>query len=113
VENQSENLVPEEIELTKKDILDFCDRVIEKWQRDPSITNQNFLSMCSVKASVSLTDDESLKAIWNEILRWTFELLYKNAIAQAKKDNIEQFETMEKIQMSSKNTKSTILGEWF
>jgi len=112
VENQSENLVPNDIELTKKDILDFCDTVIEKWQRDPSITNQSFLSMCSVKASVSLTDDESLKAIWKEILRWTFELLYKNAIAQAK-DDTKQLEMMEKIQMSSKNTKSTILGEWF
>ncbi len=112
MENQSENLVPSDIELTKKDILDFCDSVIERWQKDPSISGQNFVSMYSVRASVSLTDDESLKAIWNEILRWTFELLYKNAIAQTK-DDTKQSEMMEKLKTTKKNTRPKILGEWY
>ena len=112
MESQSKNLVPDEIELTKEDILDFCDGIIARWQRDPSITNQNFLSMCSVRASVSLTDDESLKAIWNEILRWTFELLYKNAISKAKKDASGYLKVMKK-HKKTKNKRPEILGEWF
>jgi len=68
--------------------------------------------MYSVRTSVSLTDDESLKAIWNEILRWTFELLYKNAIAQ-KKDDIRQPEMTKKRKKTTKNTRPEILGEWF
>ncbi len=112
METQSKNLVPNDIELTKKDILDFCDRVIERWQKDPSISGQNFVSMYSVRTSVSLTDDESLKAIWNEILRWTFELLYKNAIAQTKDDTMQPKMT-KKHKTTTKNTRPEILGEWF
>jgi hypothetical protein len=26
---------PDKLALTKKDILDFCDRVIEKWSKNP------------------------------------------------------------------------------
>jgi len=38
--------------------------------------------MNAVKTSVMWTDDESLKAIWSEIIAWTFEILYENAMAQ-------------------------------
>ncbi len=38
--------------------------------------------MTAVKTSVVWTDDDSLKAIWSEILKWIFELLYENAMVQ-------------------------------
>ena len=75
---------PDKLALTKKDILDFCDRVLEKWSKNPSKNSNNILAMNAVKTSVVWTDDESLKAIWNEIISWTFELLYENALAQGK-----------------------------
>ena len=75
---------PDKLALTKKDILDFCDRVLEKWSKNPSKNANNILAMNAVKTSVVWTDDESLKAIWNEIISWTFELLYENALAQGK-----------------------------
>jgi hypothetical protein len=37
--------------------------------------------MNAVKTGVTWTDDESLKAIWGEIIAWVFELLYENAKA--------------------------------
>ena len=37
--------------------------------------------MNAVKTSIVWTDDESLKAIWSEILGWTFDLLYENAMS--------------------------------
>ena len=75
---------PDKLALTKKDILDFCDRVIEKWGQKPQENASNILAMNAVKTSIVWTDDESLKAIWNEIISWTFELLYENALAQGK-----------------------------
>ncbi len=75
---------PDKLALSKKDILDFCDRVLEKWSKNPSKNSNNILAMNAVKTSVVWTDDESLKAIWNEIISWTFELLYENALAQGK-----------------------------
>ncbi len=73
---------PDKLVLTKKEILEFCDRVITKWNRNPTKNSKNILAMNAVKTSVLWTDDESLKAIWSEIIAWTFELLYLNAMAQ-------------------------------
>ncbi|MDH3277732.1 MAG: hypothetical protein OEL77_06295 [Nitrosopumilus sp.] len=73
---------PDKLALSKKDILDFCDRVIVKWSKNPTENTNNILAMNAVKTSILWTDDESLKAIWDEIISWTFDLLYENALAQ-------------------------------
>jgi hypothetical protein len=91
------NFEPDKLALTKKDILDFCDRVLEKWSKDPTNNTNNILAMNAVKTSVIWTDDESLKAIWNEIISWTFELLYENALAQGKDDQANWSNVMKKI----------------
>jgi len=88
---------PDKLALTKKDILDFCDRVLEKWGKNASKNTNNILAMNAVKTSVIWTDDESLKAIWNEIISWTFELLYENALAQGKADDANWSNVMKKI----------------
>ena len=73
---------PDKLVLTKPEILEFCDRVLKKWSKNPTKNANNILAMNAVKTSIVWTDDESLKAIWSEILAWTFELLYENAMAQ-------------------------------
>jgi hypothetical protein len=88
---------PDKLALTKKDILDFCDRVLKKWRKNPSKNASNILAMNAVKTSIVWTDDESLKAIWNEIISWTFELLYENALAQGKDDDADWSKVMKKI----------------
>ncbi len=88
---------PDKLALTKKDILDFCDRFLEKWSKNPSKNTNNILAMNAVKTSIFWTDDESLKAIWGEILCWTFELLYENALAQGKENDANWSNVMKKI----------------
>ena len=85
---------PDKLVLTKLEILEFCDRVLKKWNKNPSKNRNNILAMNAVKTSVIWTDDKSLKAIWNEILTWTFELLYENAMSQ---DNVEWGTVMKKL----------------
>jgi hypothetical protein len=72
---------PEKLVLTKPEILEFCDRVLKKWEKNPTNNENNIFAMNGVKLSVIWTDEESLKAIWGEILAWTFDLLYKNAVS--------------------------------
>lgn len=91
------NFEPDKLALTKQDILDFCDRVLEKWSKNPTQNTNNILAMNAVKTSVIWTDDESLKAIWGEILSWTFDLLYENALAQGKDEKAEWSNMMKKI----------------
>ena len=73
---------PDRLVLTKSEILDFCDRVLKKWNKDPTKNANPILAMTAVKTSVMWTDDDSLKAIWSEIMSWMFDLLYENAMAQ-------------------------------
>jgi len=84
---------PDKLVLTKPEILEFCDRVLQKWNKNPADNANNILAMNAVKTSVMWTDDESLKAIWSEIIAWTFELLYQNAMAQ----NQEWADVMKKL----------------
>jgi len=84
---------PDKLVLTKPEILEFCDRVLQKWNKNPAKNANNILAMNAVKTSVMWTDDESLKAIWSEIIAWTFELLYQNAMAQ----NQEWADVMKKL----------------
>ena len=88
---------PDKLVLSKDQIVDFCDRVIEKWNKHPTKNAKNILAMNAVKASVIWTDDESLKAIWSEILTWTFELLYENALVQAENQNDDWPHIMKKL----------------
>lgn len=85
---------PDKLVLTKPEILEFCDRVLKKWSKNPTKNANNILAMNAVKTSILWTDDESLKAIWSEIITWTFELLYENAMAH---DNEEWANIMKKL----------------
>ena len=87
---------PDKLALSKQDILEFCDRVIVKWSKNPSKNQNNILAMNAVKTSIFWTDDESLKAIWSEIISWTFDLLYENALAQGN-NGANWSQTMKKI----------------
>ena len=96
---KSKQFDPDRLALNKSEILDFCDRVLKKWNKNPSKNANNILAMNAVRASVLWTDDESLKAIWGEIIAWTFELLYENAMAQ---DDKEWSNVMKKLKNNKK-----------
>ena len=84
---------PDSLVLTKPEIVEFCDKVLKKWGENPTKYANGIVAMNTVRASVLWTDDESLKMIWGEILAWTFEILYKNAMAQ----DVPWADTMKKI----------------
>ena len=86
----------------KKEILEFCDKVLTKWKSEPNPNSKHIVAMTTVKTSVFWTDEESLKAIWGEILKWTFELVYKDAIVNAKTENSEWNPVLEKIENKEK-----------
>ncbi len=87
---RNEEFDPEGLVPTKQEILEFCDSVLEKWKKYQRGNAQLFFAMNAVRMGVLWTDEDSLKAIWDEILKWAFALLYKNAIAQAKEENFHK-----------------------
>lgn len=88
---------PDALALSKNDILEFCDRVLKKWQQDPVKNARNMPAMLAVRTSVFFSDEQSLRAIWSEITSWIYQLLYQNAQAQARKEGQEWAEVFSKI----------------
>ncbi len=80
---------PDRLELTKPEIVGFCDRVLARWGKEPAKNAHGIMAMNAVRAGVMWTDDESLKAIWGEIVKWSFEIMYENALAQAKDGDVD------------------------
>ena len=112
MKNRSKEFDPDRLVLSKEQILEFCDKVLAEWKEDPNQNRSNIVAMTAVRTSVYWTDEESLKAIWSEILKWTFELMYKNAIAQAKEDNIKWSPILEKLENKEK-PKTSETGIWY
>ncbi|MGB9003663.1 MAG: hypothetical protein WCC52_07655 [Nitrosotalea sp.] len=88
---------PDRLALSKNDILEFCDRVLKKWQQDPAPNSRNIPAMFAVRTGVLFSDETSLQAIWSEIISWVYQLLYENAQAQARHENQEWAKTFAKI----------------
>ena len=95
--SQKRNEDPEGLALSKNDILEFCDRVLKKWQKDPVQNARNIPAMLAVRTSVFFSDEVSLAAIWSEIISWVYQLLYENAQAQARKEGLEWADVFSKI----------------
>ena len=91
------SIYPDELALSKNDILGFCDSVLKKWQQDPAKNARNMPAMLAVRTSVFFSDEQSLRAIWSEITSWIYQLLYQNAQAQARKEGQEWAEVFSKI----------------
>ena len=103
---------PDELVLSQNQILEFCDKVLTKWKGDPNQKRSNIVAMTAVRNSVYWSDEESLKAIWSEILKWAFELTYKNAIAEAKVENVGWSPILEKLEKKEKSISSET-GIWY
>jgi len=103
---------PDGLVLSQNQILEFCDKVLTKWKGDPNQKRSNIVAMTAVRTSVYWSDEESLKAIWSEILKWTFELMYKNAIAQAKVEKAGWSPILEKLEKKEKSILSET-GIWY
>jgi len=87
----------EGLALSKNDIIEFCDRVLKNWQKDPAKNVRNIPAMIAVRTSVFFSDEQSLQAIWSEIISWVYQLIYENAQAQARKEGQEWAKVFSKI----------------
>ena len=76
-----DSLDPDNLNLSKKDLLDFCHSCIDEWKAN-RIGNFKFIvSMELIIAGVKITPEDVLKAVWKKILVWFWDLQYSNALA--------------------------------
>ncbi len=62
--------------------------------------------MNAVKTSIFWTDEDSLKETWNEILKWSYVLLYENAIAQGNEEDVDWSKIVKQVGKTSHSIES-------
>ena len=77
-----DSLDRDNLNLSKKDLLNFCHSCIDEWKEN-RIGNFKFIvSMELIVAGVKITPEDVLKAVWKKILVWFWDLQFQNALAE-------------------------------
>ena len=71
---------PDKLNLTKKDLVDFCDKCMDEWKQNKRDNFRYLIAMSIMKAQISVTPDKVLKMIWGKIINWFYDLNFENAL---------------------------------
>jgi hypothetical protein len=71
---------PDKLNLTKKDLVNFCDKMVTEWRQNKRANFRYILAMEIMKAQIKITPENVLKMIWGKIIEWFYELNFENAI---------------------------------
>jgi len=82
---------PDKLNLTKKDLLDFCDKCIDNWKANKRANFRYILSLEIMKAQIKITPEGVLKMIWGKIIEWFYELNFENALHDPTDEMMKSF----------------------
>ena len=95
---------PDDLVLTKQDVLQMLDSIEDRWKKNKKNNWKLILSINGMKAYISFSSDETIKAIWSEIVKGFNDMLIENSIAVAKGNDESWAKTFEKIKTSRKES---------
>jgi len=76
-----DQLDPDNLNLEKKDLLDFCHKCTDEWKKSKISNLKYIVAIELIAAGVKCTPEEVLKMVWKKILVWFWDLQFKNALA--------------------------------
>ena len=77
-----DSLDPDNLNLEKKDLINFCHGCIEEWKKSKMANFKYIVAMELFISAVRLTPEDVMKTVWKKILIWFYDLQYKNALAE-------------------------------
>lgn len=88
---------PDELKLSKQDVLNQLERIGKRWSQNKKANWKLIMSLEAMKAYIHMTGEETIVAIWSEIINGFNELMIENSLAVAKGNDESWAETFEKI----------------
>ena len=76
-----DSLDPDNLNLEKKDLINFCHKCIDEWSKDKMANWKFIMAMQLIVNGVRMTPENVLKAVWKKILVWFWDLQYQNALS--------------------------------
>ena len=77
-----DSLDPDNLNLDKKDLIDFCHKCIDEWKKNKMANWKFIMAMELIVNGVRITPENVLKAVWKKILAWFWDLQFQNALAE-------------------------------
>tara|TARA_R100001086_G_scaffold158515_1_gene84936 strand:- start:141 stop:437 length:297 start_codon:yes stop_codon:yes gene_type:complete len=71
---------PDKLNLTKKDLVSFCDKCMDEWKQNKRANFRYIIAMEIMKTQIAITPETVLKMIWGKIIEWFYELNFQNAL---------------------------------
>ena len=93
-----DELDPDKLNLSKSDVVHFCEDCIDEWKKDRIANIKYIIAMEIMKAQVKMTPEPVLKLIWKKIVLWFYDLTYQNAIANTKDTMLKEIRKLGKKQ---------------
>lgn len=93
----AQELDPDKLTLSKKDILEFVDVILYRWKKNYLANAKYIAGLEMMKLGLFMTGEDTLSKIWSEILNGFNDLLYENAMAMARSENPDWSTIREKI----------------
>ena len=81
MENHKITFDPDKLNLTKKDLVKFCDKCMDEWRLNKRANFRYLLAMSIMQAQIKITPENVLKMIWGKIINWFYDLNFENALA--------------------------------
>ena len=77
-----DSLDPDNLNLEKKDLINFCNKCIAEWSKNKRANFKFILSMELMIGAVRITSDDVMKTVWKKILTWFWDLQFQNALQE-------------------------------
>ena len=98
-----EKFDPDKFVLTKQDFLNILDRIEDRWKNNKTDNWKLILEIETVKLYFKLKSDESIRVLWNEIMKEINQVLIENSIAIDKKTGENLLTTFEMIKKGNES----------
>ena len=82
-----EQLDPDKIVMTKKDILEIIDLILQQWNQNFGANWKFILGLRGIKAGIMLQPESVVRKIWSALLGFINQILYEFTIRDAVKQD--------------------------
>lgn len=97
-----EQLDPDKIVMTKKDILEIIDLILQQWNQNFGANWKFILGLRGIKAGIMLQPESVVRKIWTALLGFINQILYEFTIRDALKQDEAWAKALSKVKQKIK-----------
>ena len=98
MENHKITFDPDELRLTKQDLVNFCDKCMDEWRQNKRDNFRYLIAMSIMQAQIKITPERVLKKISGKIIEWFYDLNFENALHDPTDEGMKFFKKLRNVE---------------